>query len=556
MDDRKHDDFQSGNDSGDGDRNRYLNRDSEESRVDQDDTRNKGSSDHGEREDSWRPPVYGQGSYDHDPREQKAERDRERRVRERMREDRMRQTEDERRGIQGRQSSGMNSEPTRADSPERLGYKGPEQYRAQPTKTNPLVVLVSILLTFVLTSGIFISFIWNNIERFPVGEVPQTTSRPDSDEDDDGSLASKITNNSKLQEIVEILQDNYYRELTDQEIIDAIVNGLPDTIESPYTYYMSADQYQAMQESIQGEYSGIGATVQMVTEGVYEIVEPTEGSPAQSVGLKPGDRFVAVNGTAVGDFPTVTDLATAVKGETGTVVELEMYRPSTGENLTFEIERRPIVSHPVSYRMQEDDLGYMQIREFSLNLPEEFQNAMRDMISQGAESIVFDLRNNPGGAADAAIKVLDYLLPEGVIATVRGRQGGEETEYNWTSDEAMFVPEDMNYIILVNRNSASASELFTGTLRDYDKTHIIGEQTYGKGSGTVAYQLDDGSAVNVTIFNYYLPGGELIEGVGIDPDEEVSLSPESSTKLISELTLEEDLQLQSAIEYWHGTKNE
>lgn len=515
MDDRKHDDL---------------------------DPRNDDSNDQGRetRDDSWSPPVYGQGSFDPDDRG------------------------NQRRNSRSEREPEKNPFPSyRTDmnqGPQRPGGSRQPDYRAVPTKTSPLVVLVAVLLTFVLTAGIFIGFIWNNMERFPGPGGPLTSPTPqqsgtDNDNTPD-SLQAEIAGDDKLADILKILQDNYYRELTDEELLEAIVSGLPNSIDSPYTYYMTPDQHQAMQESIQGEYSGIGATVQMVTEGVYEVVEPTVGSPAQEVGLRPQDRFVSVDGIAAEEFATVTDLATAVKGETGTTVELEMYRPSTGETLTFEIERQPIISHPVSYRMQEDDLGYMQIREFSLNLPEEFQTAMRDMISQGAESIVFDMRNNPGGAADSAIKVLDYLLPEGVIATVRGRQNGEETEYNWTSDESMFVPEDMNYIILVNRNSASASELFTGALRDWDKAHIIGEQTYGKGSGTVAYELEDGSAVNVTIFNYYLPAGELIEGEGIAPDQEVSLSPENSVKLISELTLEEDEQLQAAIEYWNNSKND
>lgn len=507
-------------------------------------------------QDRERPtPVYGQGSFDEDP------------LPKRRRDVKREEKVDDPQGLAPGLSSERSPEPMPRPQPTpppmqpgpqpQGGWQPqpPQPYKQKPHITSsPLPLLLSILVTFILTAGFFIGFIWMNIDRFAKPTGSTNTDKTDPKTEQPKVEDSSWMTDPKLTELIQNLKDNYYRELTDEEILEAVIKGLPSNLDSPYTYYMTPEDFEAMNESIEGEYSGIGASVQMVEPGIYEIVEPTPKSPADEAGLKPGDRFIKVNDIEAHTFPTVADLANAVKGETGSKVKLELFRPSSGETLTVELERKPIVSHPVNFRMLEDDLGYMQIREFSLNLPEEFQVGMRQLIADGAKSVVFDMRNNPGGAAAAATKVLDYLLPKGTIATVKGRQDGQETHYEWTSDDAMFVPEDMKFIILVNRNSASASELFTGSLRDWDKAHIIGEQTFGKGSGTVAFKLKDGSAVNVTIFNYYLPKGELIEGVGIAPHEEVSLSEEAQTKIISELTLEEDSQLQAAIDYWHSVK--
>jgi carboxyl-terminal processing protease len=201
----------------------------------------------------------------------------------------------------------------------------------------------------------------------------------------------------------------------------------------------------------------------------------------------------------------------------------------------------------VAYRKLTDDVGYIMVREFSHNVSQNFFLALKDLQKSGARHLVIDLRNNTGGMASEVIAMLDYLLPTATLATLKGREDGQFFESDWRSGEKVFVPETMRYAILINEITASASELFAGCLRDYDKAVLIGEQTFGKGSGTITIKLADGSAVNLTNFLYYLPGGESIEGVGLEPDEIVRLPEEVMGTSISKLTLEQDTQLFAAL---------
>lgn len=226
-----------------------------------------------------------------------------------------------------------------------------------------------------------------------------------------------------------------------------------------------------------------------------------------------------------------------------------MYRPSESKDIKFTVIRKKIASVSVKSKMLTPTIGYVQIREFSAGVSQQFIAAMDSLQAQGAKNIVFDMRNDSGGLATEVIAMLDYLLPEGTIATIKGRKDGEPFAESWTSNAAMGVPATMRYAILTNGMTASASELFSGCLRDYDKAWLIGEQTFGKGSGTNSYNLADGSAVNITTFLYYLPKGSSIEEVGLTPDQPVTLPETSAGLSIYQMTLEQDTQLGAAISY-------
>lgn len=351
----------------------------------------------------------------------------------------------------------------------------------------------------------------------------------------------------KLAQAIDAFQRNFYRELSSAELLEAMTAGLPSNLGSPYSYYMTAEEFASMQDSNAGHYSGIGAKIMQNLQGAFEFIDITPSSPAEAGGLKSGDIITSVDGTNAGDFPNTTALANQVKGPEGTMVVLEIYRPSEGRSFKVELTRRTIAAVYVSHKMLEDEIGYLNISEFSSNMPDQFESSLRDLVKNGAKNIVFDLRNNPGGDAMAVQQVLDMLLPEGIVATVKGRENGQFFEENWTSTDGQLVPEDMKFVALLNKNSASASELFAGALRDRAAATIIGEQSFGKGSGTRFYTLEDGSAVNVTIFLYYFPGGDTPEGEGITPNIEVKLPDEVAGKAISQLTLQEDTQLAEAI---------
>ena len=202
----------------------------------------------------------------------------------------------------------------------------------------------------------------------------------------------------------------------------------------------------------------------------------------------------------------------------------------------------------VRYRMLDQEIAYIHLTEFSDHAAENFENAVLDLMQQGASHLVIDLRNNGGGYAHECINMLDVLLPPLTVATVKGRDDGLAYEDEWKTRTAALVPEDMKFVILLNKYSASASELFAGAMRDLGDAVIVGEQSFGKGVGTMMWQLADHSAVQITGFEYFLPKGESVEGIGLTPDYVVGLSAEVEVKAPNQRSLEEDTQLQKALD--------
>lgn len=420
-------------------------------------------------------------------------------------------------------------------------------------------VLVSILLTFSLTVGTFYTLYAQGIltPLFENTAADPNTSGGDSTAEGiefnvNSSDPSTLISAQKLAAIMGIIKDNYYEELTDKEILDALSVGLAAGLDSPYTYYLTAEEFASMQQSMEGSYSGIGATVGWNVAGYNEIIDVTPDGPAEEAGVLPGDIPVEVNGTDVQDFQDPSQLAAIVRGPEGSEVEIMFYRPSESRYVTIKIERRTVITVAVTHKMLTDKIGYLRITSFINDLLPQFQQSMEALIAEGAEHIVFDLRNNPGGSADSVVNILDYLLPEGEIARYEGRSDGEPMSHVWQSDADYGVPASMRYAVLMNNNSASASELFAGSLRDWEKAVIVGETSYGKGSGTMTWSLGDGSALNVTIFEYILPAGGRLEGVGLTPDFASSLDPEDLTVPLARLPEEDDNQLQDALDYFNS----
>lgn len=405
-----------------------------------------------------------------------------------------------------------------------------------------LTVLITMLLTFALTvSGGFLIFM--KAGQLLSGLTTGLSGLPVTFADDEQTKAAL----AKLKSVYTSLDQNYYQDLSDAQMIEAMTRGLVNEMDSPYTMYLDSTQTQQISDSMSGNYGGIGAIVAFNANNLVEITEIVPESPALESGLQVGDIFIAVNGQSVENIKDTTEIAVLVRGEEGTSVELEMFRPSTNKTFTVTAVRRKITSASVSHRMLNEAIGYVRISEFSTGVAEQFRLAIDDLIAQGAQHIVFDLRNNSGGLANEVIDMLDYLLPKSEIASIEGRHSGKPFSEAWTSEASQGVPATMRYAVLINQFSASASELFSGCLRDYDLAELIGQQSYGKGSGTITFNLADGSSFNVTNFLYYLPDGDSIEGVGLAPDQEVEL-PESVTgKSILQLSPEEDTQMAAAI---------
>ncbi len=344
-----------------------------------------------------------------------------------------------------------------------------------------------------------------------------------------------------------LIKDEYYRELTDKEMLDIMLKGLCNEQDSQYTFYLSPEENERVKESNSGEYSGIGAIVQK-KDNFFQISDLVDNSPAAKSGLRIGDQFISVDGEEVQKFTDVSQLAAAVRGEKGTSVVIVVYRPSEQKEYTFKIKRESIKNANLRAEYLGDGIGYIRIVEFNSGVYDNFVKAYEEQEKEGAQAYIIDLRNNPGGYVREVTQILDYILPDGVLATARGRRDGEAFSEEWKAEDHRDVGEDVKFYVLVNEYSASASELMSGVLQDYGRAVIIGRQTWGKGVGSVTFDLDDGAGVQVTNFHYYLPKGVCIQDEGISPDIVIDLSDEIKGLPVSQIPRDKDLDLQKALE--------
>ncbi len=340
----------------------------------------------------------------------------------------------------------------------------------------------------------------------------------------------------KLGLIDEVINSYYLNdsEIDEQEMIEGLYSGYVSGLGEAYTTYYTADEYAALMESSSGEYSGIGVSVsQNLNTGVITIVNPFENGPGYEAGMRKDDILYAVEGEEVTGVD-INQVVAKIKGEDGTSVNLTVYRPSTDEYIDMTVERRVVQNPTVTWEMKDDGIGYIQITEFDEVTIEQFDQAVGELSSQGAKGLIFDLRDNPGGRLDSVCQMLDRLLPEGELLVYTMDKDGNKEEYYAEDEDTLALPA----IVLVNGNSASASEIFTAALQDYGVATIMGTTTFGKGIVQVILPLGDGSAVKVTQSQYYTPDGVCIHGEGVTPDIEVEADTSS----------ENDSQLEAAIE--------
>lgn len=344
-------------------------------------------------------------------------------------------------------------------------------------------------------------------------------------EADASSHAAQIQ--EKLSKIDEVINEYYLNEsdIDEEKMIEGIYSGYVAGLEENYTTYYTAQEYSDLMESSSGEYSGIGVSVsQNVETGIITIVNPFENGPGYEAGMRKDDILFAVEGEEV----TGTDINSVVakiKGESGTSVNLTVYRPSTEEYIDMTVERRVVQNPTVTSEMKDGNIGYIQVTEFDEVTVEQFNTAISQLQSQGMEGLVVDLRDNPGGLLSSVCDMLDRILPEGDLLVYTMDKDGNREEHYAENEDTLDLP----MIVLVNGNSASASEIFTAALQDYGKATIMGTTTFGKGIVQVILPLGDGSAVKVTQSQYYTPNGICIHGEGVTPDIQVEYDAQSET---------------------------
>lgn len=347
---------------------------------------------------------------------------------------------------------------------------------------------------------------------------------------------------SKLDQLSELIQERFIGEVDVTAMEDAAADAMVEAIGDRWSYYIPADEYAAYQERMNNAYVGVGITVKAAEDGsAYEILEVTKGGPAEEAGLLAGDRITAVDGVSIAEIGT-DEATNRIRGEEGTTVELTLIR--AGETLTYTVERRSIRTVVATGQMLPGNVGLVTIENFDERCGEETIAAVEDLIAQGAEALIFDVRNNPGGYKKELVEVLDHLLPEGPLFRSLDYKGVELV------DESDADCVDLPMAVLVNGQSYSAAEFFAAAIKEYGKGFIAGTQTCGKGYFQITMRLNDGSAVGLSVGKYFTPNGvSLAEVGGITPDIVVEVDTETFNAIYAD-TLEpmEDPQIVAALE--------
>lgn len=346
---------------------------------------------------------------------------------------------------------------------------------------------------------------------------------------------------------------NYMQDLVEQYYLfdeeeredpeDWIYSGYMYSLQDPYSVYYTEEEYQSVMESNEGSYCGIGVQVsQNVYTGVITVVKVFKGTPAQKAGMLPGDVLTAVGDMDVSGMDLSLLVSDYIKGEEGTEVTLTVFRESINDSVEMTMERAMVENPTVEYTMLDNKIGYISLSSFEEVSGDQFKTAVDSLTGKGAKGLIVDLRNNGGGVVTAAKAIADYFLPEGdTIVSFKGKGVADSIYY---SDDGHQV--DVPVAVLVNGESASASEVLTGALKDNDRAVIVGTKTFGKGIAQGVFELPDGSALKLTTAYYYVPSGECIHEVGIEPDVEVELDEE--LKSMIEIPKEEDNQLKAAVD--------
>jgi len=354
--------------------------------------------------------------------------------------------------------------------------------------------------------------------------------------------SSMVTQNravqAKLGKLETYIRGYYLDEIDDKQLEDYLYYGLVAGLGDPYAAYYNEEETQSMMDSSSGNYCGIGAVFsQNLVTGIITVSRVYEGCPSYEAGILPEDILYMVEGEDV-TGQDLTNVVTKIKGEEGTEVTISMLRGE--EILDFTMKRQMIEVPTIEHEMLENQVGYILITEFDGVTAQQFSVALKELQENGMEGLIIDLRNNGGGSLDAVCEIADELLPEGLIVYTEYNDG-ERIDRN--SDAACV---DVPMTVLINGASASASEILSGALQDHGAATIVGTQSYGKGIVQSVLDLQDGTALKLTSAKYYTPNGNNIHGVGITPDVEIDLPEELKTEVT--LSLEEDVQLQKAIE--------
>lgn len=341
---------------------------------------------------------------------------------------------------------------------------------------------------------------------------------------------------------IENLIDKYYLDKIDNDELESyLYKGLMAGLGDPYSTYYTAEEYKELTEDTEGVYRGIGVTMQKdVSTGAVTVVKCFEGAPGAEAGLQPQDQLVKVNGEDITD-KELSEVVKMIKTSESDTVTLTILREGESDYREVEVTLDTVEAPMVEHEMLDNKIGYITINQFAETTASQYETALEDLNNQGMERLIVDVRDNPGGLLTSVCDVLDSMLPEELLVYTEDKNG-KKSEYNATGTDQFDKP----MVILVNGNSASAAEIFSGALQDYKVAKLVGTTTFGKGIVQQIFNLSDGSAVKMTISKYYTPSGRCIHGTGLEPDIEVYLPDELKNQV--SIDKSEDTQLQKAIE--------
>lgn len=346
----------------------------------------------------------------------------------------------------------------------------------------------------------------------------------------------------KFNRVMDILKNDFYQDVDENKMLEGAINGLAESLGDPYTVYFDKEHMDAFLEKSRGSYVGIGVTVNLDDDGLLTVVEPMKGSPAMEAGMQQGDKIVKVDGKDVTSISDENMIISMIKGKENTRVKITVYRPLENRYVEFDIRRKRIKASNIRSEILDGDIGYIKIVMFDSEIAKYFRNDLNSMIKKGIKGLIIDLRDNPGGSYEQVVEIADSLLPAGTIVYTEDRNGRKEYR---NSDKAYV---DIPLAILINGNSASASEILAGAVKDHGRGILVGTRTFGKGLVQELKLLEDGSGLKVTISRYFTPSGVCIQGTGIKPDLEVGVFDEYRNLPVSHIPRDRDVQLRSAVE--------
>lgn len=389
-----------------------------------------------------------------------------------------------------------------------------------------MLVVLTAFITFLGTSLFMYNYF--NTDKLKISNIISTES------------TEKTGIEAKLKEYKDVIDKYYLKEVDEEKLKEGAIRGYIDGLEDPYSEYISAEEMEDYTESILGNFVGIGVYMVEDTEvDRIKILAPIKNTPADRAGIQPGDYIIKVDDEEYkgGDMDKASN---KIKGEIGTTVKIQILRDT--ELIDLEIPREKIVLNPVESKVIKDSIGYIEVTSFDEGTAEYFKEEFEKLQKQNIKSLIIDLRNNGGGIVDEAVKIADYIVDKDTTILITTNKDGKETLTKAKQDPIINMP----IVVLVNKNTASASEILAGALKDLKKATIVGTKTYGKGVIQSVMKMPDGSGLKLTTEEYVTPNREKINEKGIEPNETVEL-PET-VKNIIRLKDEEDTQLQKATE--------